>query len=246
MAYCDTLGTVLQLYLGEILIVATENRINELGERLNYVFKDESLARTALTHGSSHRRAVDYQRLEFLGDRVLSLVVAEQLYRQHTDEREGQMATRHSALVKGDVCADIATAISLGDFIIVGATEKRLGVQRVRSVLGDVLEALIGAVYLDGGLAPAEEMIKRLWAGVLNQKEAIEKDPKTFVQEWALGKGMQLPRYEITQRTGPEHLPEFTVALRVGKFVPSEGKGASRQSAEMAAAKSFLAREGLR
>jgi ribonuclease III len=227
-------------------VLTSDPRINELGDRLEYVFKDEGLARTALTHGSSHRRAVDYQRLEFLGDRVLSLVIAEQLYRQHADEKEGQMATRHSALVKGDVCADIADSIGLGDFIIVGASEKRLGVQRVRSVLGDVLEALIGAVYLDGGLAPAEAMIRRLWAKALAQHQNIEKDPKTFVQEWALGKGMQLPRYEITMRTGPEHMPEFTVALRVGKFGPSEGKGTSRQSAEMAAAKIFLSREGLR
>jgi ribonuclease III len=245
MANCNTVGTVFQSSLG-CRVTASDHLLFDLGERLDYVFKDEGLARTALTHGSSHRRAVDYQRLEFLGDRVLSLVIAEQLYRQHTDEKEGQMATRHSALVKGDVCADIADAIGLGDFIIVGASEKRLGVQRVRSVLGDVLEALIGAVYLDGGLAPAEAMVKRLWAQALSQQQMIEKDPKTFVQEWALGKGMQLPRYEITLRTGPEHMPEFTVALRVGKFVPTEGKGASRQSAEMAAAKTFLSREGLR
>jgi ribonuclease III len=221
-------------------------KLAELYSRIDYVFTDATLVRTALTHGSSHRKAVDYQRLEFLGDRVLSLVIAEILYRQHGEEREGQMATRHSSLVKGDVCAEIADKIGLGDFILVGVTEKRLGVQRVRSVLGDVLEALLGAMYLDGGLDAARSFILRVWADHLKQPKALEKDPKTFVQEWALGKAMALPRYEIVSRTGPEHAPEFTVALFLEKFKPSNGKGTSRQSAEMQAARNFLAREGLR
>ncbi len=221
-------------------------RLVELTELLGYSFKDLGLVRMALTHGSSHRRAMDYQRLEFLGDRVLSLVIAEQLYRQHTEEKEGQMATRHSSLVKGEVCADIADKVGLGEFIIVGQTEKKLGVQRVRSVLGDVLEALIGAVYLDGGLAPAQVLIKTLWADALAKPSALEKDPKTFVQEWALARALPLPKYEIKGRTGPEHAPEFTVALVIGVFQPTDGRGASRQSAEMAAARNFLVREGLR
>jgi ribonuclease III len=221
-------------------------RLTDLSVRTRYTFKDASLVRTALTHGSSHRKAVDYQRLEFLGDRVLSLVIAELLYRHHADEKEGQMATRHSSLVKGDVCAEIADKIGLGDFIIVGVTEKRMGVQRVRSVLGDVLEALIGAIYLDGGLEAAHDFITHFWSDALKQPTALDKDPKTFVQEWALGRALPLPRYEIVARTGPEHAPEFTVSLVVGKFSPADGKGASRQSAEMQAARNFLAREGLR
>jgi ribonuclease III len=221
-------------------------RLEELSERLGYAFNDMTLVRMALTHGSSHRMAKDYQRLEFLGDRVLGLVMAELLYRQHANEREGQMATRHSSLVKGEVCAEIADQLGLGDFIIVGVTEKRMGVQRVKSVLGDVLEAVIGAVYLDGGLEAARVFIERLWKDVLLRPTALEKDPKTFLQEWALGRAMALPRYEIKARSGPEHAPEFTVALMVGKFLPADGKGASRQSAEMSAARNFLAREGLR
>lgn len=225
---------------------ADPKRLAEISERLGYAFSDLSLVRMALTHGSSHRKAMDYQRLEFLGDRVLSLVIAELLYRQHKEEREGQMATRHSSLVRGDVCAEIADKIGLGDFIIVGVTEKRLGVQRVRSVLGDVLEALLGAVYLDGGLEPATRLINTLWADYLLKPSQLEKDPKTFVQEWALGRAMPLPRYEIKARTGPEHAPEFTVALVVGKYTPTDGKGTSRQAAEMSAAHNFLTREGLR
>jgi ribonuclease III len=225
---------------------AEQPRLAEIAERLGYTFNDLSLVRMALTHGSSHRKAMDYQRLEFLGDRVLSLAIAELLYRQHMDEREGQMATRHSSLVRGDVCAEIADRIGLGDFIIVGVTEKRLGIQRVRSVLGDVLEALIGAVYMDGGLEPATKVITDLWADHLSKPTALDKDPKTFVQEWALGRSLPLPRYEIKGRTGPEHAPEFTVVLMVGKYSPADGKGASRQSAEMSAAHQFLTREGLR
>jgi ribonuclease III len=225
---------------------ADPKRLVALTELLGYSFKDLGLVRMALTHGSSHRKAMDYQRLEFLGDRVLSLVIAELLYLQHTDEKEGQMATRHSSLVKGDVCADIAEKIGLGEFIIVGVTEKRLGVQRVRSVLGDVLEALIGAVYLDGGLGPAQVLIRSLWSEALLRPTALDKDPKTFVQEWALGRALALPRYEIKSRTGPEHAPEFTVSLVIGVFQPSDGSGASRQAAEMSAARNFLVREGLR
>ncbi len=225
---------------------ADPNRIAELSERLGYSFKDHALVRMALTHGSSHRKAVDYQRLEFLGDRVLGLIIAEMLYLQHGDETEGQMATRHSALVKGEMCAEIADKIGLEDFIIVGATEKRLGVQRVRSVLGDVLEALVGAIYLEGGIRPAQEFIKHHWAAALLRPTALEKDPKTYLQEWALARALPLPRYDIVARTGPEHAPEFTVSLAVGKFHLTDGKGASRQSAEMSAARNFLMREGLR
>ncbi len=217
-----------------------------LASRIGYEFENESLLRVALTHGSSNRKATDYQRLEFLGDRVLSLVIADVLYRQHADENEGQMATRHSALVRGETCADIGIALGIADFIIVGVSEKRKGVQHMRSVIGDVVEALIGAIYLDGGIAAASSFIMRGWTEALAKPRGLEKDPKTFLQEWSLGRAMSLPRYEIRSRTGPEHQPEFTVALSVGTFQTAEGKGPSRQAAEMAAAQAFLAREGLR
>jgi ribonuclease III len=220
----------------------TEN----LASRIGYEFKNETLLRVALTHGSSNRKATDYQRLEFLGDRVLSLVIADILYNQHAEENEGQMATRHSSLVRGETCSDVGNALGLADHIIVGVSERRKGVQHMRSVIGDVVEALIGAIYLDGGYEAARDFILRGWADALARPKALEKDPKTFLQEWALGKAMPLPRYEIRGRTGPEHQPEFTVALTVAKFSAAEGKGPSRQAAEMAAANAFLTREGLR
>ncbi len=228
-------------------MVDSLSQINEeLSERTGYRFHNEDLLKVALTHGSSNRKATDYQRLEFLGDRVLSLVIADVLYRQHETENEGQMATRHSSLVRGDACSDVGLALGLADYIIVGVSEKKKGVQHVRSVLGDVVEALIGAIYLDGGFASAQAFILKGWSESLSRLQIVEKDPKTFLQEWALGRAMSLPRYEIRGRTGPEHQPEFTVALAVGHFTAAEGKGPSRQSAEMAAAKEFLVREGLR
>jgi ribonuclease III len=217
-----------------------------LASRIGYEFKNEALLRVALTHGSSNRRATDYQRLEFLGDRVLSLVIADVLFRQHTEENEGQMATRHSALVRGETCSDIGIILGIADFIIVGVTERRKGVQHMRSVIGDVVEALIGAIYLDGGLEEARAFILKGWTEALAKPRGLEKDPKTFLQEWALGRALALPRYEIRGRTGPEHQPEFTVSLSVGNFAPAEGKGPSRQAAEMAAANAFLVRESLR
>jgi ribonuclease III len=217
-----------------------------MAELIGYPFHNEDLLKVALTHASSNRRATDYQRLEFLGDRVLSLVIAEVLYRQHSHENEGQMATRHSALVRGETCSDIGIALGIADYIIVGATEKRKGVQHMRSVIGDVVEALIGAIYLDGGFEAAQAFILKGWKEALVRPRALEKDPKTFVQEWALGRALPLPRYEIKDRTGPEHQPEFTVSLTVGKYLPAFGKGPSRQAAEMSAAGTFLSREGLR
>lgn len=223
------------------------NKTNQqLAEKVGYLFTDLSLLKTALTHGSSNRNVTDYQRLEFLGDRVLSLVVAEALYRQHTEENEGQMATRHSSLVRGDACAEVGEQLGIGDHIILGVSERKKGIQRMRSVLGDVVEALIGGIYLDGGLEAARAFILNGWSEALQRPQALEKDPKTFLQEWALGQAFSLPRYEVIHRTGPEHQPEFTVALAVGPFSAAEGRGPSRQSAEMAAARVFLQREGLR
>jgi ribonuclease III len=218
----------------------------EISGVIGYRFQNEDLLKAALTHASSSRRAADYQRLEFLGDRVLSLVIAEVLYRQHANENEGQMATRHSALVRGETCADVGLAMNIADYIIVGPIEKRKGVQQMRSVVADVVEALIGAIYLDGGFESAQTFIIKGWKEALARPRALEKDPKTFLQEWALGRALPLPRYEIKFRTGPEHQPEFTVSLNVGKYEVIFGKGASRQAAEMAAAAGFLQREGLR
>jgi len=218
----------------------------KLESQLGHVFRDPAMLQAALTHGSHETARDDYQRLEFLGDRVLSLVIADALYRRFPAEQEGPLAARLSLLVRAETCARVGEALKLDDFIIVGRVEKRKGVQRIVSVLGDVVEALIGALYLDGGMDVARGFVLKYWQAMLEAEPFSLKDAKTFVQEWALGRALALPLYEILRREGLQHAPVFTVGLKVGAFEPVEGKGTSKQLAEMAAAQAFIAREGLR
>ena len=213
---------------------------------IGYHFVDETLLRAALTHASFTSAVADYQRLEFLGDRVLNLVVADALYRRFPDDKEGPLAARLSLLVRAETCAHVADALGLEAFIIVGHMERRNGVQRMPSVQSDVVEALIGALFLDGGLDVAQSFILKNWDGMLEAPPSSLKDAKTFVQEWALGQGLPLPYYEVLEREGAQHAPKFTVGLRVGEFALAEGSGKSKQLAEKAAAQAFIGREGLR
>jgi len=213
---------------------------------LGHVFADEALLDAALTHGSSHNGKIDYQRLEFLGDRVLSLVIAEELYHRFPNEKEGQMAARLSLLVRAEACAAVGEKLELGSYIQVGSVEKRKGVQNMSSVLADVMEALIGAVYIETGYAKTREFVLRVWKELIEKEPSSLKDAKTFVQEWALGRAMALPHYVEVGREGPQHAPVFTIALKVGTLAPASGKGGSKQQAEMDAAQNFISREGLR
>lgn len=220
--------------------------LSRLSDRLGYVFQDNELLHQALTHGSSGRKAKDYERLEFLGDRVLSLVIADQLYHRHRKEKEGKLSARLSAIVRGEVCAAVGEAMGLHDHIKVGDTEKKTGVHRMKSVLGDVVEAVIGAIYIDGGLEAARAVILHFWQDALQHPDTVQKDAKTFIQEWALAKALPLPRYELAARQGPEHRPQFTVRLLIDRHVEAQGVGPTKQAAEMAAASAFIAREQLR
>jgi ribonuclease III len=220
--------------------------LKALSTKLGYDFRDQSLLRASLTHGSGKARDGNYQRLEFLGDRVLGLVIAEALFKQSTNETEGQMSSRHSALVRGETCTIVGRALQLETHIIVTDGEKKTGVNRIDSVIGDVIEAIIGAIYLDGGLVPAQQFVLTHWADILTQETVVRKDAKTTVQEWALGRALAIPKYVTVHREGPEHQPEFTVDLTVGPHAPTQGKGASKRAAEMAAAQEFLTREGIR
>ncbi len=223
---------------------ATEG--NGSSDGLGYGFRDAQLLQQALTHGSLPKSSDNYERLEFLGDRVLGLVIAEALYRQHGGEREGKLAARHSTLVRGEMCADVAEKLGLAEIVKVGEAEKKLGVNKMRSILGDVMEAIIGAIYMDGGMDAARQFVLTHWAVHLAKPETARKDAKTFVQEWVLARGAPLPIYEVTERSGPEHQPEFTVRLSVGKYGQAEGRGRSKQIAEMAAAQQFIEASGLR
>ncbi len=213
---------------------------------LDHHFAAPDLLEAALTHGSRIGKGPDYQRLEFLGDRVLSLVIAEQLYKSYPEEAEGSLAARLSLLVRGETCAKVGLDLGIQDFVILGEKEKRKGVQESSSVLGDVVEALIGALYLDGGMDVARRMIHKGWSERWLQSPASLKDAKTFVQEWALGQAYPLPKYQVVSRSGPEHAPVFVISVSVGNLDVAEGQGNSKQAAEMAAAQVFIARERLR
>ena len=224
----------------------SQSLYDQITERLNYSFRDHALLRHALTHSSTKQKQDDYQRLEFLGDRVLGLIIAEELFRLNPSHREGDMANLHSNLVRGEICTEVGKSLGLSDFIIVGHSEQKKGMNLNASIVGDVVEAVIGGIYLDGGLDNAKAFILHNWARHVAERKAVNKDPKTFLQEWALARGLPIPDYKIQKREGLEHSPIFTVEVSVKDKEPVMGLGPSKRLAEMAAATEFLKREDIR
>ncbi len=224
----------------------TPARREEIAERLGYRFTTDALLTEALTHGSTQKHKGDYQRLEFLGDRVLGLVIAEHLFRHHPKEGEGHLTHVLSSLVRSEACAEAGDGIGLPDLVIIGSGERAKGMNQNRSVLGDAMEALIAAIYLDGGLEAARAFVLRCWDAQLKAPKAAAKDPKTFLQEWALARALPIPSYRIVSRQGPEHEPVFVVAVEVKDRPAAEGTAKSKRAAEMDAAEQFLKREGIR
>jgi ribonuclease-3 len=219
-----------------------------LEERLGYPFKNKALIELALTHKSAIRsgsRVESYQRLEFLGDRVLSLAVADMLYRQFPQNLEGDLSQRHTALVRNETCVEVALLLDLGGYVRLGAGERNSGGARSPSILGDTCEAVIGAIFLDGGFEHAAAMIERYWRPLMTASPHAPRDAKALLQEWALGQGLPLPAYREVARSGPDHRPVFQVAIDIPGFAGAEGIGPSKRDAERAAAASFLAREGV-
>jgi ribonuclease-3 len=219
----------------------------KLEARLGYTFADAELLDRALTHSSAiapaKRVAQSYQRLEFLGDRVLGLVVADLLYRRFPKATEGDLSRSLNALVRKETCAMIAREIDLGPDINLGDSEARTGGAEKDAILGDAIEALLGAVYIDGGLAPAAQIIERLFGEHMGQSGTERADAKTTLQEWAQGRGLEPPVYEEVERRGPDHAPEFTIAVKLGAFDPLTATGPSKKLAEHKAAEAFLVRE---
>jgi ribonuclease-3 len=212
-----------------------------LPQTLQHAFSDPGLLEEALTHGSvMGTRGGDYQRLEFLGDRVLSLVVAELLYRTFPKENEGKLARRFVALVRREALAEVAAKIGLGDHLILSPGEADSGGRKNPSLLADVCEAVIAALYLDGGLAAAAAFINRHWKALMAREETPPMDAKTSLQEWLQGRGLPLPVYRIVGRTGPDHAPEFTIEVAAGAARPVTGLGLSRRAAEQQAAAAAL------
>jgi ribonuclease III len=225
---------------------ATERR--ELETRIGYEFADKSSLERALTHISAlsgKSRASSYQRLEFLGDHVLGLIVSDMLFRAFPKADEGELSRRLADLVRKEACADVAREIDLGAAIRLGASEANAGGRQRMAILADVCEALIGAVFLDGGYAAAAGMVERLWGERLRTPARPLRDPKTVLQEWAQARGLPTPSYKEISRTGPHHDPEFLVAVNLPEFTPAEGMGRSKRAAEQAAAAAMLSREGV-
>jgi ribonuclease-3 len=219
----------------------------KLEARLGHTFADPELLHRALTHSSAiapaRRIAQSYQRLEFLGDRVLGLVVADTLYRRMPRATEGDLSRSLNALVRKETCAAIARSIELGLDINLGESEARTGGAEKDAILGDVMEAVIGAIYIDGGLAPAYEIVDRLFGAHIGDAEAARADAKTALQEWAQGRGLEPPAYVEVARTGPDHAPEFTIAVKLSGFAELTASGLSKKIAEHKAAEAFLVRE---
>ena len=208
--------------------------------RLGHAFARPELLVEALTHPSFAGTA-DNQRLEFLGDRVLGLVVAEALFHADRSATEGQLAPRYNALVKGETCAAIAREIGLGEVLRLGRSEQLSGGRRKEALLADAMEAVLAAIYLDAGLDRVREVVLRLWADRLAQPDQDARDPKTALQEWAQAQGMGPPSYVQTARSGPDHAPEFQITVRLddGREATASGKGTKR-SIEQAAARVLL------
>ncbi|RCW79920.1 ribonuclease III [Paracoccus lutimaris] len=216
--------------------------LRAFSERLGYEFSRPELLQRALTHGSiSTATRPDNQRLEFLGDRVLGLTIAEALFKTDRAATEGQLAPRYNALVKGETCAAIAREIGLGDVLKLGRSEMLSGGRRKEALLADAMEAVLAAIYLDAGLEAARGVILRLWADRLKNVDDDARDAKTALQEWAQAQGMQPPRYVQIARNGPDHAPEFEIAVRLddGREAMARGTGTKR-SIEQAAAQALL------
>lgn len=212
---------------------------------LGHDFADPRLLEQALTHASMEpsRRAASYERLEFLGDRVLALVVAELLLERFPDAPEGRVAPRHALLVSGRVLAGVGRTISLPRFIRSGPSGRGEPPGSRDSVVADCCEAIIGALHRDGGLDAARAFVRRRWDGMIEDVEP--RVAKTALQEWALKRGLPPPDYVVTNRSGPDHEPVFTVEVTVAGRPAAAGTGPSRRAAEREAAETMLGRIGV-
>lgn len=207
-------------------------------QALGHGFKDAELVRRALTHSSAGKP--DYERLEFLGDRVLGCAIATWLYESLGDEAEGKLSRRFAELVSRETCAEVAREIGAAEHIVLGAQARGDRAHKSENVLGDVCEALIGALYVDGGLEAATRFVRKAWEPHIALDARAPKHPKSALQEWANGRGLRSPVYEIVSRSGPEHAPRFRVRVSVAKHEPVEAEGSNKQEAETAAAAAML------
>jgi len=219
----------------------------EIDRITGHVFADKILLERALTHSSAENQALgDYERLEFLGDRVLGLAIAELLCRLYPKVPEGVLSARLNMLVNAEICADIAVKTGLAAYIVMSADMRKSAPRRLVNVYADVMESLIAALYLEGGLEAAQQFILRYWEEPARQSANARRDAKTELQEWSQRqKAGSLPAYRVIRRRGPDHDPVFEMEVRISGFAPAAGKGRSKRQAEQAAAEQILLREGV-
>ncbi|MEG3617413.1 ribonuclease III [Magnetovibrio sp. PR-2] len=216
--------------------------LDHLQDLLGHAFTNEDLLNQALRHASTtEQRTSSNERLEFLGDRVLGLVMAEMLYAQFPDEEEGELARRFAGLTSRDTLARVGDGFALANLVHTQSVDAETSARSHDSVVADTLEAVLGALYLDGGLDIAAAFIQTRWADLVTEDIKPPKDAKTALQEWAQGRALGLPKYDIVGRSGPDHAPTFTIQVSVKDSGAGEGQGASRRAAEQDAAAKLLA-----
>lgn len=222
--------------------------LNSLSVRLGHEFAKPALLKLALTHASARpgsKPNEDNERLEFLGDRVLGLAIAQLLIDSFPDVAEGELARWFNHLVRTETCAEVAQSWDLGDFIVMSGGEDGSGGRHKKTILANACEAVLGAIFADAGYDAGRDVVYRGWQPFLQELEQAAPDAKSVLQEWAQGKQRPLPRYTEIAREGPDHAPRFTTEVHVEGVAPERGEGANKRQAEQAAALAMLVREGL-
>lgn len=227
-------------------MILRKRKFRALETALGYKFRVEALLEQALTHSSvrgTDAKRKDNERLEFLGDRVLGLAIVEVLHETHPAAREGDIARRYNTLVRAEACAKVARQIGLGAHLQLSSSEAESGGRDKDGILADAIEAVLGAVFLDGGYNKARDVVRQIWNLSGSHKTEIggHIDPKSALQEWAQGRGLALPKYTSLERTGPDHAPVFTAEVNVPGWPAARGQGPSKRTAEQAAASQLLA-----
>jgi ribonuclease-3 len=230
-------------------VILRPRKFKELEKALGHRFKNQQLIEVALTHASMRGgkgQKSDNERLEFIGDRVLGLVIAEALSESFPSASEGELARRYNRLVRGEACARVARTVGVGQYLILSDSEAGSGGRAKGTILADAMEAILGAIFLDSGFDAARSVVRRLWGSNDDQHQtSAGPDAKSALQEWAQGKGLALPEYVEVSRKGPDHAPRFTSEVRISGCAPARGEGASKRAAEQAAARALLEREGV-
>ena len=248
LGHRDQVVTLLQS--GGLVLVQdrVDRDLQPFTERLGYAFQDPARLHMALTHSSARvgtPDAMDNERLEFLGDRVLGLAIAEQLSEMFPEASEGDLARRFNRLVRKETCAAVAQDLDLGRYVIMSCGEEDSGGRGKTTILGNACEAILGAVFLDGGFDAARSIIRELWGPYMRSAEAVPADAKSALQEWAQGRGLPLPRYIEVSRQGPDHAPHFTAEVQISGLESARGDGRNKRVAEQTAASVMLVREGV-